>query len=96
MQIEFEYLPKPMPMDDSVLDFLLEKGMYFFCIVRESRQEYNRKTWGYDTITTDRVDTVIAHKNVTIWGHDMFRPDKNKELLAYCKLEFPEGITVHI
>jgi len=26
MQIEFEYLPEPMPLDDSVLDFLLKKA----------------------------------------------------------------------
>lgn len=96
MQIEFEYLPEPMPMDWSVLDFLLEKGQYFFCIVRESHQEYNRKTWNYDTITTVQVDTVIVHKNITIWGHDMFTPKKNKELLAYCKLEFPENLKIHI
>lgn len=58
-----------MPMDRSVLDFLLEKGKYFFCIVRESHQEYNRKTWDYDTITTEQVDAVIVHKNVTIQYH---------------------------
>lgn len=96
MQVEFEYLPEPMPMDDSVLKFLLKRGMYFFCIVRESHQEYNKKTWKYDTITTERVDTVIAHKNITVWGHDFFRPDKNKKLIAYCKLEFPENVQIHI
>ena len=96
MQIEFEYLPEPMPMDRPVLDFLLEKGQYFFCIVREYRQQYNRKTWKYDTIVTERVDTVIVHKKITIWGHDMFHPDKNRELLAYCKLEFPENLGIHI
>ena len=96
MQVEFEYLPEPMPLDDSVLDFLLEKGQYFFCIVRESHQQYNKETWKYDTIITERVDTVIAHKNITIWGHDMFRPNKDRELIAYCKLEFPENLDIHI
>ena len=85
-----------MPMDRPVLDFLLEKGRYFFCIVREYRQEYNHKTWKYDTIITERVDTVIAHKNITTWGHDIFHPNKNKELIAYCKLEFPENLDIHI
>lgn len=96
MQVEFEYLPKPMPMDESTIDFLLKKGMYFFCITRETITRYNPKTWKDDTIITEQVDTVIAHKNITIWGHDMFRPNKNKELLAYCKLEFPENLKIHI
>lgn len=96
MKVEFEYLPEPMPMDKSVLDFLLEKGMYFFCIVRETTTRYNSKTWRDETVVTEQVDTVIAHKNVTIWGHDMFRPNENKVLIAYCKLEFPENIKVHI
>lgn len=38
----------------------------------------------------------LPDKNVTIWGHDMFRPNENKVLIAYCKLEFPENIKVHI
>lgn len=30
MQIEFEYLPKPMSMDRSVVDFLLKKRYVLF------------------------------------------------------------------
>ena len=85
-----------MPFDKSTVDFLLEKGMYFFCITRETRKQYNHKTWRDETVVTEQVDVVVAHKNVTIWGHDMFRSDKDKELVAYCPLEFPDNIRIHI
>lgn len=96
MKVEFEYLKEPMVLDEKVLEFLLEKGIYFFCITKEKKKEYNRKTWDYDTVFEEKVDTVIVHKNITTWGHDMFRPNENKELIAYCKLEFPENVIVHI
>lgn len=96
LQVKFEYLENPMPLDDLVLDFLIKKGTYFFVITQESRQEYNRKTWTYDTKITEYIDTVVIHENITVWGHDFFRPNKNKKLIAYCKLEFPKKITIHI
>lgn len=96
MKVEFEYLKEPMVLDEKVLEFLLEKGMYFFCITKEKKKEYNRKTWNYDTVFEEKVDTVIVHKNITIWGHDIFRPNETKTLIAYCVLEFPENLIVNI
>lgn len=96
MKVEFEYLKEPMVLNENVLKFLLENGMYFFCITKEKKKEYNRKTWCYDTVFDEKVETVIAHKNVTIWGHDIFRPNENKTLIAYCVLEFPENVIVKI
>jgi hypothetical protein len=96
MKVEFEYLKEPMVLDEKVLEFLFEKGMYFFCITKEKKLKYNCKTWEYDMFFEENVDTVIIHKNITMWGHDMFRPNKNKTLIAYCILEFPENVIVHI
>lgn len=96
MKVEFEYLKEPMVLDEKVLEFLLEKGIYFFCITKQKKKEYNRNTCDYDTVFEEKVDTVIVHKNITMWGHDIFRPNKNKTLIAYCVLEFPENVIVHI
>ena len=88
-----------MPLSDKkVIDFLLKKGMYFFCIVRKEETRYNPKTYKDDTIVTERVDTVTVHKNITVWGHDFYSPIRfrNETLLAYCILEFPENVQVHI
>ncbi len=99
MKVEFEWLKEPIPLSDKkVIDFLLKKGMYFFCIVRKEETRYNPKTYKDDTIVTERVDTVTVHKNITVWGHDFYSPIRfrNETLLAYCILEFPENVQVHI
>lgn len=96
MKVEFEYLKEPMVLDEKALKFLLKKGMYFFCITKEKIIKYNHNTWKFDTFFEEKVDTVVAHKNITIWGHDIFRPNETKTLIAYCVLEFPENLIVNI
>lgn len=98
MKVEFEYFKEPMPLNQDTINHLKKQGSYFFCHTRETRKQYNSKTYKEETVAEEKIEVLQIYPSVVLFGGDFFSFYKyeNTVLLGVCNLEFPKGVQVRI
>jgi hypothetical protein len=96
MKIEFDHLKYPMPVNDDTINFFRKLGNTFFLLIKEKREEYVSGIFDAKTYYEEKIVTMTIHPGFALLNREFvnFGDWSDTKIIGYCKLEFPDNVSV--